>query len=84
VVGIEDAVHGYLAHEMFQLRQCELEHQARRQRLISLAVRARRRNRKAVREVRRLRLATERVPFAEKKSAGDASGAQPRASSMRH
>ena len=61
VVGTEDVVQGYLAHQMFQLHQLELEDQARQQGLVQAAVRARSQNRKAAREARRLRLASDAV-----------------------
>ncbi len=63
VVGIEDVVQGYFAHEMFHLNQLELEQQATLQRTVSLAVRARTRTAKAAktaREASRVR-ATEAV-----------------------
>jgi hypothetical protein len=61
MIGTEDAVHGYFAHEIFHVTQLELERQARRQRLVGFAVRARFRSGKAAREARVLRLASDAV-----------------------
>jgi hypothetical protein len=61
VVGTEDTVQGYLAHQMFHLHQLELENQAQHERLVRRAVRGRLRNRKAVREAQALRLASDAV-----------------------
>ena len=61
VVGTEDTVQGYLAHEMFHLQRLELEGQARRERLVKVALRARFQNRKAGREAQELRRASDAV-----------------------
>jgi hypothetical protein len=60
-VGTEDTVQNYFALQLFQLQQHELELQARDQGLTLLAARVRRRNRRAARQTRALRVASEAV-----------------------
>jgi hypothetical protein len=56
-------VHQLYSYEQFHRHQAELEHQARYQGLVRIAVRARRRNRKAARETAALRLASDTIAF---------------------
>jgi hypothetical protein len=53
------------SYEQFQRHQTELEHKARYQGLVRVAVRARRRNRKAARESAALRLASDAIAFGD-------------------
>jgi hypothetical protein len=60
-VGTEDTVHNWYSTELFHLNQQELEQQAHHERLIQVAMAARRRNRKATRETLALRQASDAV-----------------------
>jgi len=60
-VGTEDTVQNMYYAQLFHLSQPELEQKAHYERLVRTAIQARRRNRKAARESRALRRASDAV-----------------------